>query len=90
MLEEAKERRLGVKKLCRVGAGSLTPSLDRFLERNRIAAVATTLSVVALASPLLSYLPFDFPLHLHNLKTESVATYLEHVRSDIPVLLAPR
>lgn len=56
--------------------------VDRFLERHRIAIVAITLAAVALASPLLFYLRFDFnPIHLRSPKVESVATYLE-LRSD--------
>jgi uncharacterized protein len=55
---------------------------DRFLERHRIAVVAITVAVVALASPLLFFLPFDFdPIHLRSPKVESVATYLE-IRKD--------
>jgi uncharacterized protein len=52
--------------------------VDRFLERHRIAVVALTVLVVAAASPLLLFLPFDFnPLHLRSPKVESVATFLE-------------
>jgi uncharacterized protein len=52
--------------------------VDHFLERHRIAVVASTAAVVLLASPLLLYLPFDFnPLHLRSDKVPSVATYLE-------------
>jgi hypothetical protein len=52
--------------------------VDRFLQRYRIPVVATTLAVVAGASPLLLRLPFDFnPLHLQNAKSEAVATFLE-------------
>jgi len=64
-----------------VGFAALAP-VDRFLERHRIPIVATTLAAVALASPLLLYLRFDFnPIHLRSPKVESVAAYLE-LRSD--------
>jgi hopanoid biosynthesis associated RND transporter like protein HpnN len=60
-----------------MGFAALAP-VDRFLERHRIAVVATTVALVALASPLLIYLPFDFnPIHLRSPKVESVATFLE-------------
>jgi hopanoid biosynthesis associated RND transporter like protein HpnN len=60
-----------------MGFAALAP-VDRFLERHRIAVVAAVVAVVALASPLLIYLPFDFnPLHLRSPKVESVATFLE-------------
>jgi hypothetical protein len=52
--------------------------VDQFLERHRIPVVVTTILLVAIASPLLIFLPFDFnPLHLRNPKVESVATFLE-------------
>ncbi|HEX9324348.1 MAG TPA: MMPL family transporter [Xanthobacteraceae bacterium] len=52
--------------------------VDRFLERHRIPVVVLTVLAVALASPLLLFLPFDFnPLHLRSPKVESVATFLE-------------
>ncbi len=64
-----------------VGFSFLAP-LDRFLERRRVAVVGITLVVVAVASPLLLFLPFDFnPMHLRNSNVESVATYLE-LRGD--------
>jgi hypothetical protein len=64
-----------------VGFAALA-AVDRFLERHRIPIVAVTLLTVALASPLLYFLQFDFnPLHLSSPKVESVATYLE-LRSD--------
>jgi uncharacterized protein len=64
-----------------VGFAALAP-VDHFLERHRIPIVAITLLTVALASPLLYFLHFDFnPLHLRSPKVESVATYLE-LRSD--------
>jgi hopanoid biosynthesis associated RND transporter like protein HpnN len=60
-----------------MGFAALAP-VDQFLERHRIAVVAGVVAVVALASPLLIYLPFDFnPLHLRSPKVESVATFLE-------------
>jgi hypothetical protein len=60
-----------------MGFAFLAP-VDHFLERHRIAVVATTVAVVLLASPLLLFLPFDFnPLHLRSDKVASVATYLE-------------
>ena len=64
-----------------VGFAALAP-VDRFLERHRIRIVAVTLLTVAIASPLLYFLRFDFnPLHLRSPRVESVATYLE-LRSD--------
>jgi uncharacterized protein len=60
-----------------MGFAALAP-VDRFLQRHRIAVVALTVLIVALGSPLLLYLPFDFnPLHLRSPKVESVATFLE-------------
>jgi uncharacterized protein len=60
-----------------IGFAALAP-LDRFLERHRIAVVGLTIAAVALASPLLSFLRFDFnPLHLRNQQVESVATFLQ-------------
>src|SRR5437763_6621480 len=60
-----------------MGFAGLAP-VDRFLQRQRIPVVASTMAVVILASPLLAFLPFDFnPLHLQNPKAEAVATYLE-------------
>jgi uncharacterized protein len=60
-----------------MGLAWLAP-VDRFLGRHRISVVVLTILVVALASPLLLYLPFDFnPLHLRSPKVESVATFLE-------------
>ena len=64
-----------------MGFKALAP-VDRFLERYRIPIVVITIVAVALASPLLLYLPFDFnPLHLRSPKVESVATFLE-LRKD--------
>jgi uncharacterized protein len=60
-----------------MGFTELAPA-DHFLQRHRIAVVALTVLIVALGSPLLLYLPFDFnPLHLRSPKVESVATFLE-------------
>jgi uncharacterized protein len=51
-------------------------SADRFLERHRAPVVIGTIAAVALASPLLTHLKFDFdPMHLRNATDESVATY---------------
>jgi hopanoid biosynthesis associated RND transporter like protein HpnN len=64
-----------------MGFTALAP-MDRFLERYRIPIVVLTILAVALASPLLLRLPFDFnPLHLRSPKVESVATFLE-LRKD--------
>ncbi|WP_347337233.1 MMPL family transporter [Bradyrhizobium centrolobii] len=64
-----------------IGFTALAP-LDRFLEQHRTAVVAFTILAVALASPLLLFLPFDFnPLHLRSSKVESVAALLE-LRKD--------
>ena len=58
-----------------VGFAALAPA-DRFLERHRVPVVIGTIAAVALASPLLSRLKFDFdPMHLRNATDESVATY---------------
>jgi hopanoid biosynthesis associated RND transporter like protein HpnN len=58
-----------------VGFGALAP-VDRFLERHRAPVVIVTILAVALASPLLMNLRFDFdPMHLRNGADESVATY---------------
>jgi uncharacterized protein len=60
-----------------MGFRALAP-IDDFLRRHRIAVVSVTLAAVALASPLLAFLPFDFnPLHLQNPQAEAVATYIE-------------
>jgi uncharacterized protein len=64
-----------------MGFAALAP-VDEFIQRHRIPIVATTLTLVALASPLLFFLPFDFnPLHLRNAESQSVATFLE-LRKD--------
>jgi hopanoid biosynthesis associated RND transporter like protein HpnN len=58
-----------------VGFAELAP-VDRFLERHRAPVVIGTILAVALASPLLTRLRFDFdPMHLHNAADESMATY---------------
>ena len=58
-----------------VGFAALAPA-DRFLERHRAPVVIGTIVAVALASPLLLRLRFDFdPMHLRNAADESVATY---------------
>jgi uncharacterized protein len=65
-----------------MGFASLAP-VDRFLQRYRVPVIATTLLLVALASPLLLFLPFDFnPLHLRNPNAPSVATFLD-LRKDV-------
>jgi hypothetical protein len=52
--------------------------IDRFMMRRRIPIIVATVGAVALASPLLLRLEFDFnPLHLQNPQVEAVATYLE-------------
>ena len=64
-----------------MGFAALAP-VDRFLARHRLAVVASTLAAVALAAPLLWFLPFDFnPLHLRDPKAPAVATFLE-LRED--------
>jgi uncharacterized protein len=60
-----------------VGFAALAP-VDRFLERHRVGVVIATILAVALASPLLTRLRFDFdPMHLRNAGEESMATYYE-------------
>ena len=60
-----------------MGFAALAP-IDRFLQRFRIPVVAGTVAVVAVGSPLLLRLPFDFnPLHLQSAKAEAVATFLD-------------
>jgi hopanoid biosynthesis associated RND transporter like protein HpnN len=64
-----------------MGFEALRP-LDRFMMRRRIPIVVATVGTVALASPLLLKLQFDFnPIHLQNPKVEAVATFLE-LRND--------
>jgi hopanoid biosynthesis associated RND transporter like protein HpnN len=65
-----------------MGFTALAP-VDVFIQRYRVPIVATTLSLIALASPLLAFLPFDFnPMHLRNPNAPSVATYLD-LRRDV-------
>jgi hypothetical protein len=60
-----------------MGFAALAP-VDRFLQRYRIPVIGTTIFLVALASPLLAFLPFDFnPLHVRNPRAPSVATFLD-------------
>jgi hopanoid biosynthesis associated RND transporter like protein HpnN len=64
-----------------MGYAALAP-IDDFLQRRRVPVVVTTLVLIALASPLLWFLRFDFnPLHLRSPSVESVATFLE-LRKD--------
>jgi len=52
--------------------------VDRFMERHRIAIVASTLGVAVLGLPLLYFLHFYFnPMNLRSTKVESIATYLD-------------
>jgi hypothetical protein len=52
--------------------------VNQFMMRHRNPIVVATIGAVALASPLLFKLEFDFnPLHLQNPSVEAVATYLE-------------
>lgn len=60
-----------------LGFKSLAP-VDRFLDRHRVAVVASTIGVAVLGLPLLYFLHFDFnPINLRNPKVESIATYLD-------------
>jgi hopanoid biosynthesis associated RND transporter like protein HpnN len=60
-----------------LGYAFLAP-VDRFLERNRIAVVVSTIAVAVAGTPLLFWLTFDFnPINLRSPKTESIATYLD-------------
>jgi uncharacterized protein len=64
-----------------MGFAALAP-VDWFVQRYRIPVVGTTLVLIALASPLLIFLRFDFnPLHLRNPNAPSVATFLD-LRKD--------
>ncbi len=64
-----------------MGFAALAP-VDWFVQQYRIPVVGTTLLFIALASPLLIYLRFDFnPLHLRNPNAPSVATFLD-LRKD--------
>jgi uncharacterized protein len=63
-----------------MGFVTLAP-VDRFLDRHRKAILWGTLLTVALASPLLLFLRFDFSLlHMRSPTVESVATYIELAR----------
>jgi len=56
--------------------------VDRFMERQRIPIVVTTLAIAVLGLPLLYFLRFDFNvLNMRSAKSESVATYLDLKRS---------
>ncbi|WP_426437227.1 MMPL family transporter [Bradyrhizobium genosp. P] len=64
-----------------MGFQSLAP-LDHFLQRHRIAVIASTIGVVLAASPLLVHLRFDFnPVDLQNPDSPSVVTYRQ-LQSD--------
>jgi hopanoid biosynthesis associated RND transporter like protein HpnN len=64
-----------------MGFAALAP-VDWFVQHYRIPVVAATLLLVALASPLLIFLRFDFnPLHLRNPSAPSVTTFLD-LRKD--------
>jgi hypothetical protein len=63
-----------------MGFVALAP-VDRFLDRHRTGILWGTLLAVALASPLLLFLRFDFSLlHMRSADFESVATYVELAR----------
>ena len=65
-----------------MGFAALAP-VDWFLQRYRIPVIAGTLALVAVAAPLLTFLPFDFnPLHVRNPDAPSVATFLD-LRRDV-------
>src|SRR6202011_498519 len=60
-----------------MGFASLAP-VNTFVQRHRFPVVAGTLLLVALASPLLLFLRFDFnQLHVRNRDAPSVATFLD-------------
>jgi len=64
-----------------VGFKSLAP-LDDFLQRHRIAIIASTILVVLAGTPLLFHLPFDFnPINLQSPTSASVVTYRQ-LQSD--------
>ena len=64
-----------------MGFSFLAP-VDRFTERHRIPILVITLVAVAVLSPLLYFVRFDFnPLDLRSPKVESVATFLD-LRKD--------
>jgi hopanoid biosynthesis associated RND transporter like protein HpnN len=63
-----------------VGYRFLAP-VDRFLETHRVWVIVATLGPVALMSPLLFHVRFDFnPLNLNSTRVESVATVLDLAR----------
>jgi uncharacterized protein len=65
-----------------MGFAALAP-VDWFLTKYRVPVIAATVAMVALASPLLAFLPFDFnPLHVRDPKAPSVATFLD-LRRDV-------
>jgi hopanoid biosynthesis associated RND transporter like protein HpnN len=60
-----------------IGYRILAP-VDRFLQRNRVAVIATTIAVAVAGLPLLYFLTFDFdPIHLRSPQTESISTLLD-------------
>jgi len=60
-----------------MGFASLAP-VNTFVQRHRFPVVAGTLLLVALASPLLLFLRFDFnQLHVRNRDAPSVASFLD-------------
>jgi len=64
-----------------VGFKALAP-LDSFLQRHRVAVIASTIVVVLAGVPLLLHLPFDFnPINLQNPNAPSVVTYRELQRN---------
>ena len=65
----------------RMGFVRLAP-VDAFMMRHRLPIVTLTIAAVALASPLLLRVQFDFnPLHLQNPNVPAVATFLK-LQSD--------
>ena len=66
-----------------MGFAALAP-VDTFVQRHRIPVVTATLVVIALASPLLLFLRFDFnQLHVQNPNAPSVRAFLE-LRKELP------
>ena len=64
-----------------MGFARLAP-VDRFNMAHRIPILVVTLGIVALASPALRHVEFDFnPLHLQNPSVELAATFLD-LRND--------
>jgi len=60
-----------------VGFKGLAP-LDDFLQRHRVAVIASTITVVLAGTPLLFHLPFDFnPVNLQDPNSLSVIAYHE-------------